>query len=96
MNTKTDDGFDIFDPSHFAPLVVFLASDAARNINGELFRAIGDKIWVYSGWRVVKKISNNWKPFTPKQIAERIELELLKDLPDKLEGATTPEEIFSQ
>ena len=96
MNTKTEDGFDIFDPAHFAPLIVYLASDAASNINGEVFRAIGDKVWVYSGWRAVKKISNNWKPFTPEQLAERVESELMQDLPDKREGATTPEEIFSQ
>jgi len=95
MNTKTEDGFDVFHPSHFAPLVVYLASDAARNINGEVFRAIGDKVWVYRGWRAVKKISNNWNPFTPQQLAERIESELMKDLPSKAEGASTPKEIFN-
>lgn len=96
MNTKTEDGFDIFNPSHFAPLVVYLATDAAKNINGEVFRAIGDKVWVYQGWHAIKKISNNWKPFTPEQLAERIESELMKDLPDKKEGAALPKEIFSQ
>ena len=95
MNTKTEEGFDIFHPSHFAPLVVYLASDAASKINGEVFRAIGDKVWVYRGWRAVKKISNNWNPFTPQQLAERIESELMRDLPDKREGASTPEEIFT-
>ena len=96
MNTKTKDGFDIFNPSHFAPLVVFLASDAAKNINGEIFRAIGDKVWVYRGWRAVKKISNNWEPFTPQQLVERLESELMRDLPGKREGATSPKEIFNQ
>jgi len=95
MNTKTEDGFDIFHPSHFAPLIVYLASEAASKINGEVFRAIGDKVWVYRGWRAVKKISNNWNPFTPQQLAERIESELMKDLPSKAEGAATQEEIFS-
>ncbi len=95
MNTKTKEGFDIFHPSHFAPLVVYLASDAANKINGEIFRAIGDKVWIYRGWRTVKKISNNWRPFTPQQLAERIESELMKDLPNKREGATSLEEILS-
>jgi len=95
MNTKTEEGFDIFHPSHFAPLVVYLASDVASKINGEVFRAIGDKVWVYRGWRAVKKISNNWNPFTPQQLAERIESELMKDLPSKTEGASTPNEIFN-
>ena len=95
MNTKTKEGFDVFHPSHFAPLVVYLASEVANKITGEVFRAIGDKVWVYRGWRAIKKISNNWKPFTPHQLAERIESELMKDLPDKREGATTPDEIFT-
>jgi NAD(P)-dependent dehydrogenase (short-subunit alcohol dehydrogenase family) len=95
MNTKTKDGFDIFNPSYFAPLVVYLASDAAKNINGEVFRAIGDKVWVYRGWRTVKKISNNWNPFTPQELAERIESELMKDLPSKTEGRSSLEEILN-
>ncbi|MFX1366061.1 MAG: SDR family NAD(P)-dependent oxidoreductase [Promethearchaeota archaeon] len=95
MSTKTKDGFDVFHPSHFAPLVVFLASDAASNINGEIFKAIGDKVWVYRGWRAVKKISNNWKTFTPQQLAERVESELMTDLPSKREGAATKEDLFN-
>ncbi len=95
MSAKTNDGFDVFHPSNFAPLVAYLASDAASNINGEVFRAIGDKVWVYRGWRAVKKISNNWKPFTPQQLAERVESELMVDLPSKREGAATKEDLFN-
>ena len=47
MNTKTQKGFDFYNPCHFAPLVVYLASDDAKKINGEVFKAIGDKVWVY-------------------------------------------------
>ncbi|MFX1503789.1 MAG: SDR family NAD(P)-dependent oxidoreductase [Promethearchaeota archaeon] len=95
MSTKTKDGFDVFHPKHFAPLVVFLASDTASNINGEVFKAIGDKVWVYRGWHAVKKISNDWKTFTPQQLAERVESELMVDLPSKREGAATPQELFN-
>ena len=95
MNTKTEDGFDIFNPSHFAPLVVYLASDAASLVNGEVFRAVGDKVWIYRGWHAIRKISNNWQPFTPQQLAERVESELIKGLPGKREGAITPKELFS-
>ncbi|MFW9987324.1 MAG: SDR family NAD(P)-dependent oxidoreductase [Candidatus Odinarchaeota archaeon] len=95
MSTKSKEGFDVFHPSHFAPLVVYLASDGASNINGEVFRAIGDKVWIYRGWRAVKKISNNWKPFTPQQLAERVESELMSDLPSKREGAATKEDLFN-
>jgi NAD(P)-dependent dehydrogenase (short-subunit alcohol dehydrogenase family) len=95
MNTKTEDGFDIFHPSHFAPIVVYLASDAASQVNGEVFRAVGDKVWIYRGWHAIRKISNNWQQFTPQQLAERVESELLKNLPGKREGAITPKELFS-
>ncbi|MFW9939724.1 MAG: SDR family NAD(P)-dependent oxidoreductase [Candidatus Thorarchaeota archaeon] len=92
MERKTKDGFDVFNPVHFAPLVAYLASDAAKGINGEVFRAIGDKVWVYRGWRAVKKISNDWQTFTPQQLAEKFP-ELMKDLPDKREGAAGPQEL---
>jgi NAD(P)-dependent dehydrogenase (short-subunit alcohol dehydrogenase family) len=93
MKAKTPDGFDIFDPSHFAPLVAYLASDAAKGITGEVFRAIADKVWVYRSWRAVKKISNNWQPFTPSLLAERFP-ELMKDLPSKSEGAAGGDELM--
>ncbi len=93
MKAKTPDGFDIFNPSHFAPLVAYLATDAAKDITGEVFRAIADKVWVYRGWRAVKKISNNWQPFTPSLLAERFP-ELMKDLPSKREGAVSQEELM--
>jgi len=94
MNTKTKAGFDIFHPSHFAPLVVFLASDKARKINGEVFRAIGDKVWVYRGWRAVKMIQNDGKPYTPEILAEQVKSELMKGLPSKTEGLATPDILF--
>ncbi|MCK4285354.1 MAG: SDR family NAD(P)-dependent oxidoreductase [Candidatus Lokiarchaeota archaeon] len=93
MKAKTPDGFDIFNPSHFAPLVAYLASPAAKGINGEVFRAIADKVWVYRGWRAVKKISNNWQPFTPQLLADRFP-ELMKDLPSKSEGAAGGDELM--
>jgi NAD(P)-dependent dehydrogenase (short-subunit alcohol dehydrogenase family) len=93
MKRKTADGFDIFNPSHFAPLVAYLATDAAKGITGEVFRAIADKVWVYRGWRAVKKISNNWEPFTPSLLAERFP-ELMKDLPSKTEGAAGGDELM--
>jgi len=96
MNTKTQEGFDIFHPAHFAPLVVFLASDKARKINGEVFRAIGDKVWVYRGWRAVKMIENGGKPYTPELLADQVKNELMKDLPSKMEGLASPDILFGK
>ncbi len=95
MNTKTQDGFDIFHPAHFHPLLVYLASDSAKSINGEVFRAIGDKVWVYRGWKAVKMIKNDRKTFNPEDLAKLVPTELMKNLPSKLEGVQTPELLLS-
>ncbi len=83
MKKKDSSGFDVFDPAHFAPLIVYLASDKARRVNGEVFRAAGDKVWIYRGWHSVNRIDNDGKPFTPEQLAERVKSELLKGIPQK-------------
>ena len=91
MSSKAKDGMDVFDPAHFAPLIVYLASDAARRVNGEVFRAAGDKVWVYRGWHTVNRIDNGGKPFTPQDLIDRVKSELMKDLPKKdvIEGVAS-------
>ena len=91
MQKKDKSGFDVFDPAHFAPLIVYLASDEARRVNGEVLRAAGDKVWVYRGWNTVNRIDNNGKPFTPQELAEKVKSELLKGLPPKqtIEGVAS-------
>ena len=82
--SKTDEaGFDVFNPTNVAPMVVFLASDAAQRITGEVFRVVGDSVFVFQGWHSHNKISNNGKPFTPQILAERVKPELMKGLPRK-------------
>ncbi|MFX1278822.1 MAG: SDR family NAD(P)-dependent oxidoreductase [Promethearchaeota archaeon] len=83
MSMKDKRGFDIFDPSNVAPMVVFLASDKAANINGEVFRAVGDRVFSLNGWTTYKQINNNGERFTPQILAERVEKELLEGKPKK-------------
>ncbi len=83
MTKKDEKGLDVFHPSNVAPLVVYLASDKARRINGEVFRIAGDKVWIFRGWHTVKRIDNAGSPFTPEILAERIPSELLKGIPKK-------------
>jgi NAD(P)-dependent dehydrogenase (short-subunit alcohol dehydrogenase family) len=83
MKKKTKEGFDIFNPANMAPLIVFLSSKKARSISGEVFRLVGDKMWVLRGWHSVNKIENDGKPFTPEDLANRVKKELMKDLPAK-------------
>ena len=83
MSKLDDSGFDVFNPENIAPMVVFLASDAAKRITGEVFRVVADRVWVFQGWHTYNSISNNGKKFTPQELAERIKTELLKGAPKK-------------
>jgi NAD(P)-dependent dehydrogenase (short-subunit alcohol dehydrogenase family) len=83
MSSKATSGMDVFHPSHVTPLIVYLASDHAKNINGEVFRIVGDKLWIYRGWHTVKRLDNDGQTFTPKILGKRIKSELLKELPLK-------------
>ena len=44
------------DPAHIAPVAVFLASDAAANINGQIFHVDGPMIWLCAQPRPIKTI----------------------------------------
>jgi NAD(P)-dependent dehydrogenase (short-subunit alcohol dehydrogenase family) len=83
MNKLDESGFDVFNPTNVAPMVVFLASDKASKISGEVFRVVGDRVFVFQGWHTFNQINNNGKPFTPEILAERVKSELLKGLPRK-------------
>ena len=92
MNKKDENGFDIFNPINVTPIMVFLASDKAKKINGEVFRIAGDKCWVLRGWHSVKRIDNKSRPFDSETLGDRIKKELLKEIPKK----ETVMEVFSQ
>jgi NAD(P)-dependent dehydrogenase (short-subunit alcohol dehydrogenase family) len=75
-------GMDVFDPSNVAPMVVFLASDKAAKISGEVFRVVGDRVMLFQGWHTVNQITNDHKPFTAELLAERYR-ELMKGAPKR-------------
>ena len=83
MNKLDESGFDIFDPSNVAPMVVYLASDHAKKVNGEVFRVVADRVSIYQGWHTHKEIDNGGKIFTPQILAERVKSELIKGAPKK-------------
>jgi len=83
MNKLDESGFDVFNPANVAPMVVFLASDKAKKITGEVFRVVGDRVYVFQGWHTFNEIDNDGKPFTPGILVERVKSELLKGLPRK-------------
>jgi len=56
--------FDSMHPDNVAPLVVYLASDAAAHITGQVFGISGGDIDQYEVWQVKKSLSKEgrWKP----------------------------------
>ena len=94
MSSRGKSGMDVFHPSHLAPLIIYLSSDNAKDVNGEVFRMVGDKLWIYRGWHTVNRIDNSGQKFTPEILVERVESELLKGLPPKQEIADVTREYL--
>ena len=65
MMKKPEDGsFDVFDPVNVAPVVVWLASENSKDVNGKCFEVFGGKISIADGWRQGPEIDKQaqWAP----------------------------------
>src|SRR5262247_2597360 len=56
-------------PAHIAPVAVFLASDAARDVNGQVFGVRGKEIMLFSHERPIMRVHNS-EGWTPESFAE--------------------------
>jgi len=72
------------DPGNVAPIVVYLLSDAANGINGQVFRAQGYEV-AHLGGLVWDKVMKNEGPWDVDAIAAR--------LPDELGPSLTPRPV---
>jgi len=67
---KAEEGkFDAFGPENVAPLVVFLATPAAADINGQNFVVYGGSVWVMQGWQPAGELKRDSR-WTPKELAD--------------------------
>ena len=62
-----DDEFNRLNPGNSAPMVVWLASDEALHVSGQVFRAVGDGITHYEPWSLGASITapkgpRRWDP----------------------------------
>jgi NAD(P)-dependent dehydrogenase (short-subunit alcohol dehydrogenase family) len=74
--------FDKFDPANVAPLVAFLASDAAADVNGQTFIVFGGNIWAMGGFHPVGELHRDG-PWTAGELAAA-KGELFKDAPSEI------------
>jgi NAD(P)-dependent dehydrogenase (short-subunit alcohol dehydrogenase family) len=65
-------GLDPLAPEHVAPLVVWLASDEAKDVNGQVFVVFGGSVWLMAPFRPIGQIKGEGR-LTPQEIAERSE-----------------------
>lgn len=67
---KVEEGtFDAFGPQNVAPLVAFLASPEADDVNGQNFVVFGGSVWVMQGWRPAGTVQRE-STWSPKELAD--------------------------
>jgi NAD(P)-dependent dehydrogenase (short-subunit alcohol dehydrogenase family) len=71
MFERPESGFDVFNPAWPAQLVVFLASEAAGDLNGQGFVVWGGEVMLVGGWRVLNQITKPNAAFTAEDLIAR-------------------------
>jgi NAD(P)-dependent dehydrogenase (short-subunit alcohol dehydrogenase family) len=74
--------FDVFGPQNIAPLVVWLASDAAKDVHGEVFRVGGGTVWLLQGWHTVGRVQKHGT-WDPAALGDGLRAELAKGITRK-------------
>jgi len=64
MMAKPAEGFDRMDPANISPLVVWLGSDGAGHVTGQVFEVDGGRICVAVGWTRGPEVDKGarWEP----------------------------------
>jgi NAD(P)-dependent dehydrogenase (short-subunit alcohol dehydrogenase family) len=61
-----------WDPDNIAPMVVFLASDAAADVSGQVFVVFGPNVYLMQGWQMVSELHrDDGGRWTPEELIAR-------------------------
>jgi NAD(P)-dependent dehydrogenase (short-subunit alcohol dehydrogenase family) len=75
--TPGEGEFDVFDPANVAPLVVWLGSDDAGDVHGQVFRVGGRSVWLMQPWHTAAVVKGE-KRWEPAELGKRVKAELAK------------------
>ncbi len=65
-------GIDPMAPEHVSPLVVWLASDEASEITGQVFESAGGRVERLQGWTIVDEVSTGGDVWDPAALGKEI------------------------
>jgi NAD(P)-dependent dehydrogenase (short-subunit alcohol dehydrogenase family) len=71
MDAKEDE-FDAWDPANIAPVVAWLASDAAADVSGQVFVVYGSRVSLVAPFSIAASVDNATR-WTPAQLATQKE-----------------------
>jgi NAD(P)-dependent dehydrogenase (short-subunit alcohol dehydrogenase family) len=69
--------FDVYDPGNVAPLVVWLASDDAAEIHGQVFRVGGRRVWLMQPWHSASSVLSD-KRWEAAELGSALKAEFAK------------------
>ncbi len=62
-----------WDPEQIAPMVAFLASDAAADVSGQVFVVWGTRVHLLQGWQLAATLDRGDGRWTPQELIDRKE-----------------------
>jgi NAD(P)-dependent dehydrogenase (short-subunit alcohol dehydrogenase family) len=63
--------FDAWHPDNMAPLIGFLASDAAADVSGQVFVMWADRVYLMRGWSLANELNAGGKRWTVEDLIAR-------------------------
>ncbi len=88
--------FDVLNPKSIAPLIVYLASDKSAGITGQVFRIVGNMIWLMGGWRSVSYRKKDKKEYWNPEELDLFIRDMLKEVPPKENMTEIMQEVLKE